>query len=160
MTIHAITPTSLADYLEQMSRTVFKSGISWGVVDSKWEGMREAFDGFDPLRVAGYTPDDVERLMADPGVIHNRRKIEATVRNAGELIVAEREFGSIDGYLKSFTSNDELVRDLHHRFEFMGESTAHFFLFSVGFNVPAQEAWAHQHFGADAHGHGHGRAHA
>jgi len=148
-------PLSLADYLESMSRAVFTAGISWKVIEAKWDGTREAFDGFDPERVAAYTPDDVDRLMVDPRVIHNRKKIEATVGNSGELIVTEREFGSIDAYLKSFADNDDLVRDLHKRFAFLGESVAHFFLFGVSFNLPAQEKWAHAHFGSEHKGWGH-----
>jgi len=141
-----VAPTSLSDYLEAMSRAVFTAGISWKVIEAKWEGTLEAFDHFDTEKVAAYTPADVERLMADPRVIHNRKKIEAIVRNAGELIVTDREFGGIDKYLASFADNDDLVKDLHKRFAFLGESVAHFFLFGVSFNLPEQEKWARAHF--------------
>lgn len=152
-TPHSITPTSLADYLDAMSRAVFSSGISWTVVEAKWDDIRAAFDDFDPQRVAALTPNDVERLMADARVIRNRKKIEATVANAGELIVTDREFGGFGRYLDSFADNEALVKDLHARFRFLGESVAHFFLYFIGFNTPAQDEWAHQHFGADAHHH-------
>jgi DNA-3-methyladenine glycosylase I len=145
-------PTSLADYLDAMSRSVFSAGMSWEVIDRKWDGIRAAFADFDPLRVAAFTPADVERLMADHSVVRNRKKIEATIANAGELIVVEREFGSVDAYLRSFEDNDALIRDLHRRLAFLGESVAHIFLFRIGFNLPAQEEWAHRHFGAHAHG--------
>jgi len=140
------TAHSLADYLEAMAGAIFTSGISWKVVDAKWDGIREVFDGFDPERVAAYTPQDVERLMADPRVIRNRKKIEAIVDNAGELIVVDREYGGFAKYLASFADNDDLVRDLHRRFGFLGESVAHFFLFRIAFNLPAQEKWARAHF--------------
>jgi len=146
-----ITPSALSDYLEAMSRAVFTAGISWKVIEAKWDGTLEAFDHFDAEKVAGYTPDDVERLMADPRVIHNRKKIEAIIGNAGELIIVDREFGGIDAYLASFADNDDLVKDLHKRFAFLGESVAHFFLFGVGFNLPEQEKWARAHFGAEHH---------
>jgi 3-methyladenine DNA glycosylase Tag len=148
-----VTPTSLADYLDAMSRAVFGSGISWKVIEAKWDGITEAFDGFDPERVAAYTPNDVERLMADKRVVRNLKKIEAIIANAGELIVTDREFGGFDSYLRSFDDNDALVLDLHARFRFLGDSVAHFFLFGIGFNVPAQDAWAHEHF-AGTHHHG------
>jgi 3-methyladenine DNA glycosylase Tag len=148
-----VKPSSLADYLEIMSRAVFTAGISWKVIESKWDGTREAFDNFDAHKVSAYTPDDVERLMADPRVVHNLKKIEAVIGNAGELIVTEREFGSIDAYLSSFADNEELIKDLHHRFAFLGESVAHFFLFGVGFNLPEQEKWAHAHFEHSEHSH-------
>jgi DNA-3-methyladenine glycosylase I len=143
-----IDPSSLADYLDVMARAVFQSGISWSVIEAKWPGIAAAFDGFDPERVAAYTPDDVERLMGDKAVVRNRKKIEAMVRNAGELIVVDREFGGFKNYLGSFADNEALVKDLHKRFAFLGPSVAHFFLFSVGWDMPAQEAWAHEHFGS------------
>lgn len=141
-----ITPTKLSDYLEAMSRAVFASGISWKVIDAKWDGIREAFDRFDPERVAAFTPSDVDRLMGDTRVVRNRKKIEATVANAGELLVTEREFAGFDAYLKSFGDNDALIADLHKRFRFLGESVAHFFLFGIGWDLPAQEKWARKHF--------------
>ena len=146
-----ITPTSLSDYLAAMSRAIFTSGMNWSVIEAKWEGTLEAFDHFDAEKVAAYTPPDVERLMCDSRVIRNRAKIDAIVRNAGELIVIEREFGGINTYLESFADNDDLVKDLHKRFAFLGESVAHFFLFGIGFNLPEQEKWAHAHFGAEHH---------
>ncbi len=144
-------PSSLSDYLESMSRAVFTAGISWKVIEAKWAGTREAFDNFDAEKVAAYTPDDVARLMGDKRVIRNRAKIEAIVRNAGELIVTDRDFGGIDKYLASFADNDDLIKDLHKRFAFLGESVAHFFLFGVNFNLPEQEKWAHAHFDATHH---------
>jgi len=146
-------PTSLSDYLEAMSRAVFTAGISWKVIEAKWDGTLDAFDHFDAEKVAAYTPDDIERLMADPRVIHNRRKIEAIIGNAGELIVTDRDFGGMDKYLASFSDNDDLVKDLHKRFAFLGESVAHFFLFGVSFNLPEQEKWARAHFEGSQHQH-------
>lgn len=146
---------SLADYLEAMSAAIFTSGISWKVVDAKWDGIREAFGDFGPEEVAAYTPNDVERLMADPRVIRNRKKIEALVENAGEIIVVDREYGGFAKYLASFADNDELVRDLHRRFRFLGESVAHFFLFRIAFDLPAQEKWARAHFDGQHHAWGH-----
>jgi len=84
------TPTGPADYLEVMTKAVFQSGMSWQVVEAKWPGFREAFDGFDPQKVAGYTGDDVERLAADTRIIRNRRKIEATLTNAETMLELER----------------------------------------------------------------------
>jgi 3-methyladenine DNA glycosylase Tag len=144
-------PASLADYLEAMSRAIFSAGLSWKVVEAKWEGTLAAFGGFDPETVAAYSRHDIERLMRDPGVIHNRRKIEAIVRNAAELIVTDREFSGFGAYLSSFADNDELIKDLHRRFEFLGPSVAHFFLFFISFNLAAQEKWAHAHFEGGRH---------
>jgi len=58
-----IKPDSLAGYFEVMTKAVFQSGISWRVVEAKWDGFRAALKGFDPSKVAGLTPRDVDRLV-------------------------------------------------------------------------------------------------
>ena len=159
MTIEAVRPKSLADYLEAMTKAVFRAGISWDVVEAKWGGMREVFARFDPEKVAAFTPADVERIARDTRVIRNHKKIEAVVYNAGELIVTDRDFGGMDEYLRSFADNDALVSDLRARFHFMGESTAHFFLWGIGFNPEAQNAWGEKHFAGRTWAGHHRRAH-
>jgi DNA-3-methyladenine glycosylase I len=154
-----ITPTKLADYLEAMSRAVFQSGISWSVIEKKWPGIRAAFDEFDPQTVASYGPDEVDRLMADAHVVRNRRKIEAIIENAREMLVTEAEFGGFDKYLASLRDNDALVKDLHRRFAFLGPSVAHFFLFGLGWDLTAQDAWAHEHFAGSHWAEGHESGH-
>ena len=139
-----IDPKSLRDYLEMMSRAIFSAGLSWKVIEAKWPGTVTAFDAFDPETVAAYSPDDIERLMVDPGVVHNRKKIEAIVTNAGELIVVDRDFGGFAKYLDSFETSEDLVIDLHKRFKFMGEFASRYFLFAVKYREDEQEAWAMQ----------------
>lgn len=60
----------------------FQAGLSWRIVLSRREGFRTAFAGFDPVKVAAFTQPDVDRLVADPGIIRARAKIEATIGNA------------------------------------------------------------------------------
>ena len=67
---------------ERITLEGFQSGLSWAIVLRKRPAFREAFDGFDPEVVARYTEADVERLLADPGIVRNRRKIEAAITNA------------------------------------------------------------------------------
>jgi DNA-3-methyladenine glycosylase I len=67
---------------ERLSLEAFQSGLSWLTILRKREGFRSAFAGFDIEVVAGYGPDDVARLLADPGIVRNRAKIEAVVGNA------------------------------------------------------------------------------
>src|SRR5437763_16716387 len=86
-----IDPSSLGDYLEVMTKAVFQSGISWRVIEAKWDGFREAFDGFDAEKVASLTPEDVDRLAQDTRIVLNRRKIQATVDNAVEMTELNRE---------------------------------------------------------------------
>jgi DNA-3-methyladenine glycosylase I len=67
---------------ERLSLEAFQSGLSWLTILRKRDAFRRAFAGFRPATVAAFTDDDVARLLADPGIIRNRAKIEATVRNA------------------------------------------------------------------------------
>jgi len=153
--VHAPTQvdaTSLADYLGVMTRAVFEPGLNWSVVEAKWQGITTAFAGFDPVTVAGFTPEDVERLMADPGIIRNRKKIEATIHNAGEMLNMEREHGSFKAYLSSFGSFDATAADMRKRFKFLGESGAYHFLYVVKEPVPDHEAWMAAHPPARARG--------
>jgi 3-methyladenine DNA glycosylase Tag len=136
-----IEPRSLADYLEVLTKAVFQSGISWQVIESKWEGFREAFQGFDPKKIARFTPADVDRLAEDTRIVRNRRKIEATVDNAVELLALEQEHGSFRDYLRSHGSFDETVADLKRRLRFVGDTGAYYFLHVVGEKVPSHEDW-------------------
>jgi DNA-3-methyladenine glycosylase I len=67
---------------ERLCLEAFQSGLSWLTILRKREGFRQAFDGFDPEKVAAYGPADVERLLADRSIVRNRRKIDATIVNA------------------------------------------------------------------------------
>jgi Methyladenine glycosylase len=136
-----IEPKSVGDYLEVMTKAVFQSGVSWRVVEAKWDGFREAFDGFDAAKVASLTPNDVDRLVEDTRIIRNRRKIEATVENAAELLDLEREHGSIRSYLRSHGGFDQTAADLRKRFKFLGDFGAYYFLYVVGEDVPSHEDW-------------------
>jgi DNA-3-methyladenine glycosylase I len=140
-----ITPTGLSDYLDVITRAVFQSGMSWRVVEAKWAGFREAFAGFDPAVVAAYTDDDVERLAADKGIIRNRRKIEATITNAQAIVALEDEPGGFVGWLRGRGDFEATVAALRGEFRFLGDMGAYYFLYVVGENVPAHEAWMASH---------------
>lgn len=79
-----------AAWFERLSLEAFQSGLSWATILRKRPAFRAAFDGFDPDRVAAYDDADVERLMADAGIVRNRAKVLAAIANAGAL-VAMRE---------------------------------------------------------------------
>jgi DNA-3-methyladenine glycosylase I len=120
---------------------VFKSGISWGVVEARWGGLRAAFDDFDPSRVACFTPDTVEQLMSDARIVRSRAKIEATVENAAAIVTLDREHGGFRNYLRSHGSFEDAVVDLTSRFRCLGDSGAYFFLHTVGERVPPRDEW-------------------
>ncbi len=143
-----IEPAGLADYLEIMTKAVFQSGMSWQVVEAKWAGFREAFEGFDPERIAAFDGDDVDRLAADTRIIRNRRKIEATVHNAEVLLALEREAGGFAHWLREHDSYEDTVADLRGEFRFLGDTGAYFFLYVVGEPVPPHEQWMAAHPGA------------
>ena len=91
-----------AALLERIVLEGAQSGLSWITILRKREGYREAFDGFDPFAIAALGPDDVERLLLDPGIVRNRLKIESAITNA-RATVALRESGrSLDELFWSF----------------------------------------------------------
>jgi DNA-3-methyladenine glycosylase I len=111
-------------YFEELTRSVFQGGLSWEIVDAKWPGFRRAFSNFSIRDVADYLPEDVDRLMSDPEIVRNLRKIEATIENAAEMLLIEIEHGSFEQYRADFSSDDELVGDLCRRFGQIGPTAA------------------------------------
>ncbi len=90
---------------ERLSLEAFQSGLSWATILRKRPAFREAFDGFDPDLVAAYGDRDRERLMADAGIVRNRRKIDATITNA-RATIALREQGGLADFVWSFQPAD------------------------------------------------------
>lgn len=115
-------PEDPAFFFEHLCRAVFQAGMSWRVVQAKWDGIREAFGGFNPAEVASLGPADIAQLAADPLVIRNTAKIKATVANAQELLAILRTHGSIRAYLASFADAHAAAGDLHQRFRFLGDT--------------------------------------
>ncbi len=81
-----------------------QAGLSWITILRKRENYRQAFDGFDPQRVAAYDAARIEQLLGNPNIVRNRRKIESAVRNARVFLEIQDEFGSFDAYLWRFVS--------------------------------------------------------
>ncbi len=98
----------------------FQAGLSWAIVLRKREGFRAALDGFDPAKVARYGAHDVARLLADPGIIRNRLKVEAAVSNARRFLEAQEESGSFDRYIWKFVGGRPIV----HRYKAESEIPA------------------------------------
>jgi 3-methyladenine DNA glycosylase Tag len=137
-----IRPKSLSDYLEVLSKIAFETGLSWRVVESKWDHIKRAFHGFEPERVARMTPKAVDRLVADERVIRSRSKIEATIANAEELLALDEEHNGFRRYLRSHDDFEATVKDLRKRFKFLGDHGAYRFLWIVGEQVPPYDEWA------------------
>jgi DNA-3-methyladenine glycosylase I len=130
-----------------------QAGLSWSTILNKREGYRRAFAGFDPAVVARFTAKDVERLLADPGIVRNRLKVESTVNNAARVLEVQGADGSLDAYLWGFVDGAPIVnnwrslseipaetelskaisKDLKKRgFRFVGPTVIYAFMQSVG----------------------------
>ena len=81
-----------------------QAGLSWSIVLRKREGYRRAFSEFDPRKVARYSEARIDKLTADPGIIRNRMKIAAAVKNARAFLAVQKEFGSFDAYCWHFVN--------------------------------------------------------
>jgi DNA-3-methyladenine glycosylase I len=79
-----------------------QAGLSWITILKKRENYRKAFDGFDPKKVAAFGENKIAALLADAGIVRNRLKISAAVRNAHTFLEIQGEFGSFDAYLWRF----------------------------------------------------------
>lgn len=130
-----------------------QAGLSWETVLKKRDNYRRAFDHFDPHKVAEYTPQDVERLLGDAGIIRNRLKIQAAILNAQKYLAVQTEFGSFDSYLWRFVNgqpiknswagladlpaktelSDALSKDLQKRgFKFVGSTICYALMQATG----------------------------
>ncbi len=130
-----------------------QAGLSWSTILKKRAHYRAAFDHFDARRIAQYDAPKVAQLLADPGIVRNRLKIAATIRNAQAFLEVQREFGSFDRYLWPFvggqplqnsrremadvpartSESDALSQDLLKRgFKFVGSTICYAFMQASG----------------------------
>jgi DNA-3-methyladenine glycosylase I len=86
-----------------------QAGLSWSTILSKRENCRRAFDGFDPEAVARYDTRKIASLLKDAGIVRNRQKIQAAVKNARAFLRVQEEFGSFDAYQWRFTGGKPRV---------------------------------------------------
>ena len=86
-----------------------QAGLSWSTILKRRGGYRKAFAGFDPAKVARFTPARVEKLLLDTGIIRNRAKVESAVRNARAFLEVQKEFGSFDAYIWGFVGGRPIV---------------------------------------------------
>jgi DNA-3-methyladenine glycosylase I len=86
-----------------------QAGLSWITILRKRENYRKAYRGFDPAKVARFAARDVERLMGNAGIVRNRAKIEASILNARRFLALQKERGSFDAYLWSWTGGRPVV---------------------------------------------------
>ncbi|MCC3862395.1 DNA-3-methyladenine glycosylase I [Pseudemcibacter aquimaris] len=95
------------DLWEKLILDGFQAGLSWITILKRRDGFIRAFDGFDPEKIAKYDDDDIERLMNDTGIIRNRMKIVATIKNAKSYLEIEKEReGAFSEFIWSFTGGE------------------------------------------------------
>ena len=130
-----------------------QAGLSWQTVLNKRQNYRKAFSNFDPKKIARYTAEDKARLLANPGIIRNRLKVDAAVRSAQAFLQIQKESGSFDAYIWQFVGgkpidhklaslkdiptttkeSDAMSKDLKKRgFNFVGSTICYAFMQAVG----------------------------
>ena len=131
----------------------FQAGLTWKTILHRRAGFRKAFSNFDVQKVAAYTEKDITVLMQDVGIIRHRLKIEATISNARLFIAVQKEYGSFDKYIWSFTEGKTILNQFksHHEipanslisdqmskalkkkgFKFMGSTICYAFMQAAG----------------------------
>ena len=130
-----------------------QAGLSWETILKKRENYRKAFDSFDAEQIAAYDDAKIASLLEDPGIVRNRLKVNAAVKNAQEFLRVRAEFGSFDSYLWRFVNgqplqnawtsiqqvpartpeSDAMSKDLRRRgFKFVGSTICYAFMQATG----------------------------
>ena len=112
-----------------------QAGLSWETILKKEGSFRKAYSGFDIEKVASYTETDRMRLLADPGIIRNKLKINAAIENAKVILSLQKEFGSFERWLEHHhpKTKEEWVKLFKMTFHFTGGEIVNEFLMSIGF---------------------------
>jgi DNA-3-methyladenine glycosylase I len=140
-----------------------QAGLSWSTILKKREGYRKAFANFDPVKVARFKEDRIEKILLDPGIVRNRLKVNSAVTNAQKFLEIQKEFGTFDSYIWSFVNgkpkvnawkelrdipptspeSDALSRDLIKRgFKFVGSTVIYAHMQACGLiNDHITECW-------------------
>jgi len=138
---------------EHLTLDCFQAGLSWQTILNKRENFRKAFDNFEIEKVASYDDKKREVLLNDSGIIRNRQKIDASIHNAKLILEIQKDFGSFDSYIWTFTNgrtiqnkynsiselpatsdlSDKVSKDMRNRgFKFCGSTIIYAFMQAVG----------------------------
>ena len=130
-----------------------QSGLSWATILQKREGYLKAFNNFDAKKIARFSDKQIASLMNDTGIVRNKLKINATIENAKQFLVIQKEYGTFDHYIWSFVNgmpinnqwktgaevpssseeSEKMSKDLKKRgFKFVGPTTCYAFMQAVG----------------------------
>jgi len=124
-----------AALFERLSLEIFQAGLSWLIVLRKRPNFAAAFADFEVASVAAYDKSDVERLLGDPSIIRNRRKIEAVIENARRAAALRSSHGGMASWIAAHhpRNPDEWVKLFRSTFVFTGPEIVREFLLSIGF---------------------------
>jgi len=138
---------------EFMVLDTFQAGLSWSTVLNKRENFKNAFDNFQPEKIARYSATKIQRLLSDEGIIRNKLKIHGTLNNAKSFIKIQKEYGSFDKFIWQFTGyktiknrwkdvsqipprtahSDAMSEALYEKgFKFVGSTICYAFMQAVG----------------------------
>lgn len=123
------------ELFERLMLEANQAGLSWEMILKRRDSFRKAYSGFKIDKVAKYGAKDIERLLADPGVIRHRGKIEAAVANARKVQALQKEFGSFAGWIEAHHPLDKAawVKLFRKEFKFAGPEIVGEFLMSIGY---------------------------
>ncbi len=121
--------------LERLVLEINQAGLSWGLILKRKDHFHRAYDGFDVDTVGAYDEKDKARLLADPGIIRNRLKVQAAIENARRIQSLRKEFGSFQGWLDAHhpSSLEAWTKLFKRTFVFTGGEIVREFLISTGY---------------------------
>ena len=127
---------------ERLILEINQAGLSWITILKKADNFRKAYDGFDIEKIAKYSEQDRERLLADAGIIRNRLKVSAAIVNAQRILELSKEFGSFKGWLDANRplTKEEWTKLFKKTFVFTGGEIVNEFLISTGYLPGAHQA--------------------
>jgi 3-methyladenine DNA glycosylase Tag len=121
-------------WLSKMAQCIFNAGFNWKVVEAKWPGFEEAFEGFDPARIAMFNEDDLGRLVSDQRIVRHGGKIRAVQENAVFVSDLNRESGGVGTFIGQWPDTDYigLLEALKKRGSRLGGNTGQYVLRFMG----------------------------
>lgn len=125
-------------YLENMSKVIFRVGLSFKVVDAKWNYICKEFKNFDPDQICKFKEDTIEKMLQDENLIRNYAKLDSIRKNALIIKKIRKTFGSLDKFIteQSELGEKEFIKSISKTFNLLGPTTTVYFLRAVGFELP------------------------